>query len=101
MIEDTLRPCTESGANPEALLELAQMRMPYGTHKGKLLIDLPEHYVVWLAGEGFPAGKLGDMLQTVYDIIENESRLLELYFDKSSLLTLLTTLEEVLITVHS
>ena len=62
MIEDTLRPCTGSDANPEALLE---------THKGKLLIDLPEHYVVWLAGEGFPAGKLGEMLQTVYDIKVN------------------------------
>jgi uncharacterized protein (DUF3820 family) len=72
MIEDTLRPCTESGsANPNALLELAQMRMPYGAHKGKLLIDLPEHYVVWMAGEGFPKGKLGEMLQTVYDIKVN------------------------------
>lgn len=71
MIEDTLRPCTVSDANPEALLELAQARMPYGAHKGKLLIDLPEHYVVWMAGEGFPAGKLGEMLQTVYDIKVN------------------------------
>lgn len=71
MIEDTLRPCTESGADPEALLELARMRMPFGAHKGKLLIDLPEHYVVWLAGEGFPQGKLGDMLRAVYDIKVN------------------------------
>ena len=71
MIEDTLRPCTESDASPNALLELMQMRMPYGAHKGKLLIDLPEHYVVWLAGEGFPNGKLGDMLRAVYDIKVN------------------------------
>jgi uncharacterized protein (DUF3820 family) len=78
MVEDTLRPCTESDANPEALLELAQMRMPYGTHKGKLLIDLPEHYVVWMAGAGFPAGKLGEMLQTVYEIKVNS---LEYLFD--------------------
>ena len=78
MIEDTLRPCTESDASPNALLELAQMRMPYGAHKGKLLIDLPEHYVVWLAGEGFPNGKLGDMLRAVYDIKVNS---LEYLFD--------------------
>ena len=71
MSEDTFRPCTESTGNADDLIALAQMRMPYGTHKGKLLIDLPEHYVVWLAGEGFPPGKLGEMLQTVYDIKVN------------------------------
>ena len=69
--EDTLRPCSESTGNVNDLLALAEMRMPYGAHKGKLLIDLPEHYVVWLAGEGFPQGNLGEMLQTVYDIKVN------------------------------
>jgi len=69
--EDTLQPCTESAGNVNDLIALAQMRMPYGAHKGKLLIDLPEHYVVWMAGEGFPKGKLGEMLQTVYDIKVN------------------------------
>jgi uncharacterized protein (DUF3820 family) len=69
--EDTLQPCTESAGNVDELVALAQMRMPYGAHKGKLLIDLPEHYVVWMAGEGFPSGKLGDMLRTVYDIKVN------------------------------
>ncbi|MEI7815811.1 MAG: DUF3820 family protein [Desulfuromonadales bacterium] len=71
MNDDTLRPCTESAGNVNDLIALAQMRMPYGAHKGKRLVDLPEHYVVWLAGEGFPAGKLGEMLQTVYDIKVN------------------------------
>ncbi len=71
MSDDTFRPCTESAVNANDLIALAQMRMPYGAHKGKLLIDLPEHYVVWMAGEGFPSGKLGEMLQTVYDIKVN------------------------------
>ena len=71
MIDDTLQPCTESTANSDDLLALLRMRMPYGVHKGKLLIDLPEHYVVWLAGEGFPSGHLGQMLRTVYDIKAN------------------------------
>ncbi len=71
MNDDTFRPCTESAGNVNDLMSLAQMRMPYGAHKGKLLIDLPEHYVVWMAGEGFPPGKLGEMLQTVYDIKVN------------------------------
>ena len=71
MNDDSLQPCTESAGSADELIALAQMRMPYGTHKGKLLIDLPEHYVVWMAGEGFPSGKLGDMLRTVYDIKVN------------------------------
>lgn len=53
------------------LLELASATMPFGKHAGMLLIDLPEPYVVWFAGQGFPDGKLGEMLQTVYDIKVN------------------------------
>ena len=71
MNDDTLQPCTVAAGNVDELIALATARMPYGAHKGKLLIDLPEHYVVWLAGEGFPAGKLGEMLRTVYDIKAN------------------------------
>ena len=52
----------------QALLELAAARMPFGRYAGRLLIDLPEPYVVWLAGRGFPAGKLGRQLQALYDI---------------------------------
>ena len=61
------------------LLELAATRMPFGKHRGKRLVDLPEPYVVWLAGQGFPSGKLGDMLRTVYEIKVNG---LEFLFDK-------------------
>ena len=60
------------------LLELAATRMPFGKHAGMLLVDLPEPYVVWFAGQGFPEGKLGEMLQTVYDIKVNG---LEYLFD--------------------
>ena len=55
----------------QKLLELAAAKMPFGKHAGMLLIDLPETYVVWFAGEGFPDGKLGDMLRTVYEIKVN------------------------------
>jgi uncharacterized protein (DUF3820 family) len=71
MNEDNFQPCAESDGSVNELLALVRMRMPYGAHKGKLLIDLPEHYVVWMAGEGFPKGKLGEMLQTVYEIKVN------------------------------
>jgi uncharacterized protein len=52
----------------QALLELAAARMPFGRYAGRLLIDLPERYLVWFAGQGFPEGKLGRQLQAVYDI---------------------------------
>lgn len=61
-----------------ALLELAAMRMPFGKHAGMRLIDLPEPYVVWFARQGFPAGKLGEMLQATYEIKVNG---LEFLFD--------------------
>lgn len=71
MSDDTLRPCTEAAGNSDELIALAEMHMPYGRYQGRLLIDLPEHYVVWLANTGFPEGKLGKMLQTVYEIKVN------------------------------
>jgi uncharacterized protein (DUF3820 family) len=55
----------------QALLALADMRMPFGKYAGHRLIDLPEPYVVWFARQGFPAGQLGEMLRTVYEIKVN------------------------------
>lgn len=71
MNEDTLRPCTGSTGNPDELIALAEMRMPFGKYQGRLLIDLPEPYVVWFSEKGFPEGKLGRMLRTVYEIKVN------------------------------
>jgi len=45
--------------------------MPYGKYEGRYLIDLPEHYVVWYHNKGFPKGKLGEMLTTVYELKVN------------------------------
>jgi uncharacterized protein (DUF3820 family) len=49
------------------LLELIEARMPFGKHKGRLIIDLPEDYLVWFAGKGFPQGKVGRMMQAAYE----------------------------------
>jgi len=61
----------EPGFDHKALLELADMRMPFGKYAGRRLIDLPEPYVVWFSQQGFPTGKLGEMLQAVYEIKVN------------------------------
>lgn len=52
----------------QELLDLVEMRMPFGKYAGRRLIDLPEPYVVWLAQQGFPPGKLGRMLAAIYEI---------------------------------
>ena len=57
--------------DPEELVKLANYRMPFGKHKGSLLIDLPEPYVVWFHGEGLPKGELGKLLGIVYTIKVN------------------------------
>ena len=53
------------------LLRLAEYRMPFGKYRDRLLIDLPEAYVIWFANEGFPRGELGDMLRIVHEIKVN------------------------------
>ena len=54
--------------NSEHLIKLANMRMPYGKFKGRYLVDLPEHYLVWYKQKGFPKGQLGNMLNEIYEI---------------------------------
>jgi len=71
MSEDLQQPSTEAAGDTNEFLDLATMWMPFGKYQGRLLIDLPEHYVVWFANNGFPEGKLGKMLQTVYVIKVN------------------------------
>ncbi len=56
-------------SNQQHQLEiLANTKMPYGKFKGRHLIDLPEHYIVWYNNKGFPNGKLGDQLRLVYEL---------------------------------
>ena len=55
-------------SDPSALIELAEAKMPFGKYAGMRLVDLPEPYVIWFSQQGFPSGKLGDMLKTVYEI---------------------------------
>lgn len=52
----------------EALKSLVLMKMPFGKYKGVVLCDLPVSYLEWFAKKGFPPGKLGMLLSTVYEI---------------------------------
>jgi uncharacterized protein (DUF3820 family) len=50
------------------LVEIVKMPMPFGKYKGTLLCDLPVSYLEWMHQKGMPAGKLGMMLSTVFEI---------------------------------
>ena len=56
------------GLNPELLLQLVQMKMHFGKYKDVLLCNLPVSYLEWFQRKGFPKGKLGMLLQTLYEI---------------------------------
>lgn len=55
----------------QLLVELARTRMPFGRYRGRLLVDLPEPYVVWFRQQGFPRGRLGELLALLYDVKAN------------------------------
>lgn len=54
--------------NPDMLMQLVQMKMPFGKYKDRLLCDLPVSYLEWFQRKGFPKGKLGMLLETLYEI---------------------------------
>lgn len=55
-------------SDPNLLLELVSLPMPFGKYKGTLLCHLPIAYLEWFQRKGFPKGKLGTLLQTLYEI---------------------------------
>ncbi len=54
--------------DPKLLLDLVNMRMPFGKYKDTILCNLPVSYLEWFQRKGFPKGRLGMLLQTIYEI---------------------------------
>ena len=54
--------------DPTLFLQLVEMKMPFGKYKDTVLCNLPVSYLEWFAGKGFPEGKLGVLLETLYEI---------------------------------
>ena len=55
----------------QELLAIVNQQMPFGRFQGRRLIELPEPYLVWFKGEGFPRGKLGERMAVMYEIKAN------------------------------
>lgn len=56
---------------PQDLDALVQRTMPFGKYKGRLLADLPGHYLNWFAREGFPPGEIGRLLALMHELDHN------------------------------
>ncbi len=54
--------------DPQILVDLVSMRMPFGKYKNYILSDLPEPYLVWFQRKGFPPGKIGVLLSALCEI---------------------------------
>jgi uncharacterized protein len=54
--------------DPEILIQICKMTMPFGRYQGTVLRRLPVSYLEWFARRGFPEGNLGMLLNTVYEI---------------------------------
>jgi uncharacterized protein len=56
------------GMDPTILTGLVTTSMPFGKYKGTLLCDINVAYLEWFKRKGFPKGKLGRQLETLYEI---------------------------------
>lgn len=53
------------------LLDIARQKMPFGKYEGRLIVDLPEEYLLWFNHKGWPEGKLGRWLQLSLEVKVN------------------------------
>jgi len=50
---------------------LLTREMPFGKYKGRVIADLPGHYLAWFARQGFPPGQLGQLLALMHELDHN------------------------------
>ena len=50
------------------LEEIARTVMPFGRCAGRHLHELPAEYLQWFVSKGWPKGRLGELMQMVYQM---------------------------------
>lgn len=59
---------TDLGINKDQLQALASTTMPFGKYKGRLILDLPEEYLLWMQQKGFANNTLGHLLALTLEL---------------------------------
>lgn len=77
-----MNPDLNSALTPDSssqdLLDAVNQTMPFGKYQGRKLLELPEPYLVWFHGQGFPNSKLGRQLALMYEVkVNGLERMLE------------------------
>ncbi|TWR31733.1 DUF3820 family protein [Mucilaginibacter pallidiroseus] len=57
--------------DPTVLIDMVNTRMPFGKYQGTLICDIPVSYLEWMHSKGFPPGKLGMLLASVFEMKTN------------------------------
>jgi uncharacterized protein (DUF3820 family) len=57
--------------NSDDLKLLVTRTMSVGKYEGRILADLPGHYLNWFARAGFPNSELGRLLALMHEIDHN------------------------------
>ena len=55
-------------SDSQILIQLVDKQMPFGKYKGTVICYLPVSYLEWFNRNGFPDGKLGMLLRTMFEI---------------------------------
>lgn len=58
----------ETGPDKQVLIDICTTKMPFGKYMGRPIAALPEYYLVWFKNKGWPPGKIGLLMQNVYEI---------------------------------
>ncbi|WP_018128074.1 putative quorum-sensing-regulated virulence factor [Balneola vulgaris] len=57
--------------DPQFMIDLVRARMPFGKYQHWFITDLPVHYLEWFQRKGWPPGKLGQYLSTIFEVKTN------------------------------
>ncbi|MEI6349691.1 MAG: DUF3820 family protein [Verrucomicrobiota bacterium] len=52
----------------QELAEIGRTVMPFGRFQGRRLHELPAEYLQWFATKGWPRGRIGELMQIVYQM---------------------------------
>ena len=58
----------QQGPDPQILKDLITTKIPFGKYKGTLYYQIPVNYLEWMNRQGFPPGRTGMLLSTMYEI---------------------------------